>query len=95
LALKKLENARNFFEEAGIKFGVAKCCLVEAEFILNIFLDTVTEFGGDIEKREFDLFNRVEEAIKLFEELKFEGLSANAYKLRGILCERKYQEVLE
>ncbi len=39
---------------------------MEAEFILDLFLDRLTDFERDLEKTELDIFERVEEAILLF-----------------------------
>jgi hypothetical protein len=35
----KLDNARIIFKEAGIKFGVAKCLMTEAELVIDLLYD--------------------------------------------------------
>jgi|LauGreDrversion4_2_1035121.scaffolds.fasta_scaffold366582_1 hypothetical protein len=44
-----LENARQLYDEGGIKFGIAKTWLVEAEFILDLYFDMRLTFMNHLE----------------------------------------------
>ena len=86
----KLDNARAIFKEAGIKFGVAKCLMTEAELVIDLLYDQCITYGFILSKTEIEIINRLNDAISLFEELEFSGLHARAFKFRGLLWSKKF-----
>jgi hypothetical protein len=89
-SMLKLDNARSIFREAGIKFGIAKCLMSEAELVIDLLHDKCTTYGFILSKTEIDIINRLKDAISLFEELEFSGLHARAFKFSGLLWSMKY-----
>lgn len=75
-----LENARQLYNEGGIKFGIAKCWLVEAEFILDLFYDRKLQLKTHLEQSYLGIQDPLDEAKKIFEELGYIGLTALVLK---------------
>jgi hypothetical protein len=59
--------------------------MVAAEFYIDLTFYRDTDFSTAAALTEHELINKLDLAIKIFEDLKFEGLVARAYKFKGIL----------
>ena len=62
--------------------------MVGAEFYIDLCTDI--DFASAAAKTELELIQKIDDSIKILEELKFEGMVARAYLFKGLLWNRIY-----